>query len=160
MLKGISWSDYLTYSGGALAIYYLLVFVWLGLKQRKRTSGKPGLSPNYFAGQAGNRKTGQAAAQNSGGGANYHPAAMPAIHDLVDELQAFISQAGHDLNKEELTGSLSLILQKYPVASDANYRQGLQSLIAVTVENKCNMHLSAEEVAALWHFPAAADLSS
>ncbi|RXK81285.1 hypothetical protein [Filimonas effusa] len=74
-----------------------------------------------------------------------------AIQNLVDELQAFAAAAGkNNMTKEELMAGVQSILDKYPGIAGTDMQDGISSLIVVTLENNCAVHLDDSEVSELW----------
>ncbi len=74
----------------------------------------------------------------------------PDAQDFADEIVAYTSSCGDSIEKEELLQNLGKIIQKYPslVNSDAKYE--LNQLIAISTENYCSIHVSADELRELW----------
>lgn len=74
----------------------------------------------------------------------------PEAQDFADEISAYTSSCTKDIEKEELLRALTKIIQKYPSLAHSDARYELSQLIAVSVENYCSIHLSAEELRELW----------
>lgn len=73
------------------------------------------------------------------------------VHDMVDELQSYIVQAGEEgIEKTELLKSLKRISGKYLEIKESLFRDGIRNLVATTVEDYCAYRLSADELAELW----------
>ena len=73
------------------------------------------------------------------------------VHDMVDELQSYIVQAGEEeIGKPDLLTSLKIIILKYSDIKESMFREGIRNLIATTVEDYCVYRLSADELAGLW----------
>ncbi len=71
--------------------------------------------------------------------------------EFAGEIEAYTSSSGDAVNKEELIASLRKIIQKYPCLNHSEPKYELRQLIAVYCENYCSIHLSAEELQALWN---------
>lgn len=147
----ITWSAYLTTSVILLLVYYAGVLL---IYFRKDVSLAPRLSASkdikYSSGLYGaqSKKTGSRRADET---SQLDAASAAPMHSLVDELQAFISQAGKDgMEKDELHPSLKKLLQKYPSIKGSVFENGITNLIAVTAENNCDVHFSADDLRELW----------
>lgn len=79
------------------------------------------------------------------------PDYTPEAQDFADEIQAYTSSCGEATSKENLIQNLRKIIQKYPalIGSEAQYE--LSQLIAISSENNCSIHLSADELSGLWN---------
>lgn len=142
----ISWTSYLTVSFLLLLFYYsavvLLYFrkdILFRLKAGKAPAPQPSPDSFLFAEpiqQQGNKLDAASAAP---------------MHSLVDELQAYINQAGQQsVDKGEITISIKKLLQKYPAIKGSIFQPGITNLIAVIAEDKCAIHFSADELKGLW----------
>jgi hypothetical protein len=142
----ISWSSYLTVSFLLLLFYYsavvLLYFrkdIALRLKKGKASVPQPSADSVLFAEpirQQGNKLDAASAAP---------------MHSLVDEIQAYINQAGQQgADKGEVTISIKKLLQKYPAIKGSIFQAGITNLIAVIAEDKCAIHFNADELRGLW----------
>lgn len=74
----------------------------------------------------------------------------PEAQDFADEIVAFTSSCNEDITKENLLLSLIRIIQKYPSLKDSEQRYELNQLIAISTENYCSIHVSADELSELW----------
>lgn len=143
----ISWTSYFTASFLLLLFYYSFVafaFYRKDIMSRLKTSKVPAqqTSPDsvLFAEGAEQRQDSKLDA-----------ASAAPMHSLVDELQAYINQAGQQgIEKNELTVSIRQLLQKYPGIKDSIFQPGITNLIAVVAEDKCAIHFSADELRGLW----------
>jgi hypothetical protein len=73
------------------------------------------------------------------------------VHDLVDELEAFLLQAEADeAEKEVVVGYINQLLKKYPALKGSQYQSAINNLIAVSSETHCNIQFNAEEQIAFW----------
>lgn len=81
----------------------------------------------------------------------YEPDLNTLIHDLVDELNALLSQSSAEqLSKDDLTVSISRLLNKYPDLYHNGFKQDILNLIRMECEDKCDIHFSADELVKLW----------
>lgn len=148
----VTWQTYLIASFVLLGIYYAAVVLLYAKK-----TGKPLLGGREKAKvhkpheKASNEDSKQSAAP-----ADDQPPATPAplvvaAQNLVDELQAFAAAAGKDsMSKEELQSGVKQILAKYPGMAGTDLQDGISTLIVVTLENSCAVHLNDIEVSELW----------
>ncbi|MFY0255295.1 hypothetical protein ACDQ55_15215 [Chitinophaga sp. 30R24] len=73
------------------------------------------------------------------------------IYSLVDELQAFIYQAGREkMDKKTLVIGIKKLLKKYPRTKGSIYQEGISNMIAVITENNCGIYFSADELRNMW----------
>lgn len=147
----VTWSAYLTTSVISLLIYYAGVLLLFFRKDINRSSqfSKP-KAVKYSSGLYGPQSH-KADSKSDREATQLDAASAAPMHSLVDELQAFISQAGKDgMEKEELHSSLKKLLDKYPSIKGSLFENGITNLIAVTAENNCDVHFSADELRGLW----------
>ena len=71
--------------------------------------------------------------------------------EFAGEIEAYASSCGDSVSKESLTTSLRKIIQKYPSLIHSESKYELRQLIAMYCENYCSIHLSADELQALWN---------
>lgn len=77
---------------------------------------------------------------------------QPLIQSFSDEARAFMEQAGKNkLDKKEIIQSLQLLFKKYPFLKDSAFQGSVQSLIINECASYCSIHLSDEELSALWN---------
>jgi hypothetical protein len=142
----ISWTSYLTVSFLLLLFYYSAVVLLyfrkdIALRLKKDRASVPQPSPDsvLFAEptqQQGNKLDAASAAP---------------MHSLVDEIQAYINQAGQQgVDKGEVTISIKKLLKKYPAIKGSIFQAGITNLIAVIAEDKCAIHFNADELRELW----------
>lgn len=162
MLERISWSTYLTVIGVMLAIYYLLLFVLLfqkgfSLKRRGRTdarsftiqepAGNP--QPNLFGFEEG-------AKENAGNPGKQQMLAddnilMPFVHDLIQELKAFIIDISErSYVKEEIIMGIQVIIRNYEKLEGSPYQKSINDFIKSECEERCSIHLSEEDIKRIW----------
>ncbi|TXI80268.1 MAG: hypothetical protein E6Q39_02790 [Crocinitomicaceae bacterium] len=147
----VTWSAYLTTSVISLLVYYagvLLIFFRKDISLSPRSSSSKEVKySNGLYGPQSKKKDGR----NAGEKSQLDAASAAPMHSLVDELQAFISQAGKDgMAKDDLHTSLKKLLQKYPSIKGSVFENGITNLISVTTENNCDAHFSADELRDLW----------
>lgn len=143
----ISWTSYITVSSMLLLFYYffvVLVFyrkdIMARLKTGKASVFRSSQDSVLFTEAVEKKEDSKLDAAN----------AAP-MHSLVDELQAYINQAGQqESEKSELTASIKQLLKKYPGIKGSIFQSGITNLIAVVTEDKCAIHFSADELRGLW----------
>lgn len=74
----------------------------------------------------------------------------PETQDFADEIIAFTSSCDEEITKEKLILSIQRIIQKYPSLKNSEQRYELNQLIAISTENYCSIHVSADELSELW----------
>ena len=74
----------------------------------------------------------------------------PEAQDFADEIVAYTSSCEENTTKEKLVQSIQRIIQKYPSLKDSNHKYELNQLIAISTENYCSIHVSADELSELW----------
>lgn len=150
----VTWQTYLIASFVLLGIYYAAVVLLYAKKTGKPLLGsKETEQAHKPQGKGNNDNSKQSAATVSAD--ELAPAApaplVVAAQNLVDELQAFAAAAGKDgMTKEELKSGIKQILAKYPGMAGTDLQEGISTLIVVTLENSCAVHLNDIEVSELW----------
>lgn len=77
---------------------------------------------------------------------------FPLAQAFADELQAFLEESGKDkITKTQLTQSLRILVAKYPSLKDSSFDDFVINLIKTESETNCSIHLTDEEVNALWN---------
>ncbi|MGN7824872.1 hypothetical protein HGH92_23625 [Chitinophaga varians] len=140
----ITWTTYLLWLGLLLVIYYGVVHLFFRvkggsiLKRKRRVEEKKAADSVLFK-------------EPDGDGGDQNAATMAPVHSLVDELQAFVAQAGKEgMEKAELLTGIKMLLKKYPRTKGSIYQNGITNLVEVIAESQCGIHLSAGELSALW----------
>jgi len=139
----ISWNGYLTGMFICCVLYYSAVY-WFFLKRRRTARPE----------DAGGRPDTGASAPSNPDAKKLDPAALlqTEVHDMVDEIGAYIKQAGEEeKEKDDLVRGLRRIAAKYPAVRDSVFKEGMQNLVAATVEESCAYRLSAEELRLVWN---------
>ena len=73
------------------------------------------------------------------------------VYACMDEITAYFEAViKTTCEKEKLINSLQLLLQKYPAIKNSQYKESLTNVIVTQCENRCSIHLSAEDVEGLW----------
>jgi len=73
------------------------------------------------------------------------------VYACMDEITAYFEAViKTTCEKEKLINSLQLLLQKYPAIKNSQYKESLTNVIVTQCENRCSIHLSAEDVESLW----------
>lgn len=141
----ISWTNYLVTVIAFLLFYYFIVLILFYREDIKRRFQTGKLSVPLTD------TTRMSFAGTLDRADEFNASSAAPMHSLVDELQAFVSQSGEQgTSKEELSGSLKILLQKYPAIKGSLFQEGITNLIAVISENNCAVHFSAEELSDLW----------
>lgn len=72
------------------------------------------------------------------------------VYACMDEITAYFEAVFKTTcEKEKLINSLQLLLQKYPAIKNSQYKESLTNVIVTQCENRCSIHLSAEDVEGL-----------
>jgi len=152
-MHAISWNMYWVATAATVGSYYLIIY-WLFFRGRKGRRGSKkgatvsGLSTNARAGLS-DKETGSA--ERSGQPVGPEAMLQTQVHDMVDELGAFLRQAGKEkIDKAGLIAGVQKIVKKYPLIKESGFREGIQNLVAVTVEEHCACRLSADELRRIW----------
>ena len=142
----ITWSAYLACCLAGLAIYY--AYIKLRYFRKDASAQVKPVSPEPFirTGLPDDRQT-----ISNEGAEKLDAASAAPMHSLVDELQAFVSQAGREgIAKDDLAISVRQLLHKYPKIKGSIFQESISNLIAVITENNCGVHFSADELRGLW----------
>ncbi|MBN8880513.1 MAG: hypothetical protein J0I32_23415 [Sphingobacteriales bacterium] len=146
----ISWNQYLGTAAVLLVLYY--AFVLLVFNRRKAGSSS---RPNRSVGSA--KKPAATPAdralfqEDDKQEAQLDAASAAPMHSLVDELQAYVAQAGkQQIPIEEVKSGVRSILQKYPAIPGSIFQPGISNLLEVIIENNCGVRLSGTEIRELW----------
>jgi hypothetical protein len=157
-MAAITWTGYLSGTLAVTVIYFAGVTVYLIIGNRIRRTSMAGEgrkqagSKVLFAldDQAGSDSEGGTQSPEDDGSAGSR--LQSQVHDMVDELQAYIKQAGlNDVGRDDLQASVKMIVEKYPEIKDSPFREGIKNLIAAAVEDHCAYRLSADELAEVWN---------
>jgi len=152
-MRGISWNMYWVATAATVGSYYLIIY-WLFFRGRKGSRGSK--KDITLSGPRTNTRAGvadKAAGSGERSGQSVGPEAVlqTQVHDMVDELGAFLRQAGKEkVEKAGLIAGVQKIAGKYPLIKESAFREGIQNLVAVTMEEHCACRLSAEEVRRIW----------
>lgn len=74
------------------------------------------------------------------------------IQSFSDEVCAYMNEVGKNKqDKNDIMFSLQLLLQKYPTLKDLSFRESVQNIINNECKKYCSIHLSEEELRALWN---------
>lgn len=142
MFSSISWEQFILSTVVALGLYYS----WVGFSYYRkdwlyRLSGKRAGGASLQPAQSSVATPGGAAAANP---------LLPLVHDLVDEIRAFLQAEGVTAGKEDLKGKLRRLLQKYPTLKETSFQPSINQLIAIDSKNHCSVDLDENEIRALW----------
>ena len=78
-------------------------------------------------------------------------AAPSEAQEFAGEVEAYTTSCDEAISKDRLIASLRKIIQKYPSLIHSESKYELTQLIAMYCENYCSVHLSADELQALWN---------
>jgi hypothetical protein len=142
MCSSISWRQFILAIIIIVGLYYLYIGVsyyrkdWLYRLSAKKS---PNLSPRPVA-----SPTAIAAVSPEP-----NPL-LPLVHDLVDEIRAFLNAAGTIEDKETFLTKLRQLIQKYPSLKDTAFQPSINQLIAIDTKSQCSLELEEEEIDGLW----------
>jgi hypothetical protein len=74
----------------------------------------------------------------------------PLVQPFTDEVQAYLNQTEIGISKHELTDALQQLIEKYPLAQNAEYRNELLYYVASSVNAKYPQLLRASDISQLW----------
>ena len=152
MFTDISWSSYITFMIALLAVYYLFIVlrfyrsdilqIFAGkefTQDRVSFTSTQKVQPN----QTRHQENLQEAFENQD--------LFQASQSLGDEIIAYLREAGRDtVSKEDVNQSLRSLIAKYPSIKHSAFREAIQNLILTESEANYSIHLSEEELSALW----------
>jgi len=155
MFSEISWTDYVevvlfmlaVYYGVVLIKYYRKDFIFFLLKKHKAPIAA-------FA--TATLKEQKPKANNVGYNATTYAQDSSdqfglLVQSLVDELKAFLSEAGENgLLKEQMWHSLKLLLGKYSSLEGSPFKESIQHFIIDECQRICSVHFSEIEIEGLW----------
>jgi hypothetical protein len=75
---------------------------------------------------------------------------LPQVHDLVDEIRAFLQAMGTSVDKAILLAKLRLLVQKYPLLNGTPFQPSINQFIAGESKNHCGVEVGEEELNGLW----------
>jgi hypothetical protein len=156
MLEKISWGDYWLTIAIVCAIYELSVillffrkeFFQMALKI-KNGNFKANLPLNDNHKNLFSSSDVHTTIRNAGEKEN--EIVMPKVHELVQELKYFVQDVGErSFVKEEVIMGFQIILRDYKNLIGTNFQKSINDFIAVECEDKCSIHLNADEVNSVW----------
>ena len=151
MFNSITWGQYLTIVALLLVLYYVFVgfkyFRWelLSLIGIKKVDTDIITIPSVV-----NTKT----EENQ---EDYLPKPpqktdiSSMVRPFADEVQAYLNQTENGISKHELIDALQQLIEKYPAAQNAVYRNELVYFIASLVNAKYPQLLRASDISELWN---------
>lgn len=74
----------------------------------------------------------------------------PMVQPFTDEVLAYLNQTENGISKHELINALLQLIEKYPTAQNAEYRNELIYFIASSVNLKYPQLLRASDLSQLW----------
>jgi hypothetical protein len=80
-----------------------------------------------------------------------HQSPIPGLTSLVDEVQAYFEGTNSaSATKAKVLHDIGLLVQKYPMVTGSAYRHSVTNLILFLAEQNSSIHLSADDVSAVW----------
>jgi hypothetical protein len=74
----------------------------------------------------------------------------PMLQSFSIEVRAFLFEAiKNNLNKEDIMGSIQMLIRKYPGVKDLTFRNSIEHLIIE--ESATSIHLSEQDLCELWN---------
>ena len=129
MFTQITWSSYLTTILLLSAAYYLfLAFRYyrkdlVKIFARKKNTSDENLSMDFQ---------------------------KPMLKSFSVEVRAFLFEAiRNNLNKEDIMGSIQMLIRKYPGVKDRTFRNSIEHLIIE--DSAASIHLSEQDLSELWN---------
>ena len=129
MFTQISWSSYLTTILLLSAAYYLfLAFRYYRKDLVKIFAGKKNISDENLS----------------------MDFQKPMLKSFSVEVRAFLFEAiRNNLNKEDIMGSIQMLIRKYPGVKDRTFRNSIEHLIIE--DSAASIHLSEQDLSELWN---------
>lgn len=129
MFTQISWSSYLTTILLLSAAYYLfLAFRYYRKDLVKIFAGKKNTSDENLS----------------------MDFQKPMLKSFSVEVRAFLFEAiRNNLNKEDIMGSIQMLIRKYPGVKDMTFRNSIEHLIIE--DSAASIHLSKQDLSELWN---------
>lgn len=148
MLNNISWASYLCAISVFLVIYYAFVLVIYYRNDVQNHIAK--ITRRLDTTSAG----GQLSIEKKVDFIEHNPErdlADNSLRELSLNIQSVIkTSTSRNFPKEELLLSLQLQLRKYTGVKNSNLKNNVSNFIITACEQYCSIHLSVEEVSALW----------
>lgn len=163
MINNISWASYWSIVFILVSVYYVIVLSVYFKSEIKGLFSK-GFSLQKVYSVQGNKTLNDIKSEQQSGLffeqgtslAKTNEGATDAqifsiVQAAMDELQAYLQEVMHSrVLKKEMVFALQQILHKYPALNGSVYQESLNHFIATECENKCSIHLGAEEICQLW----------
>ena len=129
MFTQISWSSHLTTILLLSAAYYLfLAFRYYRKDLVKIFAGKKNISDENLS----------------------MDFQKPMLKSFSVEVRAFLFEAiRNNLNKEDIMGSIQMLIRKYPGVKDMTFRNSIEHLIIE--DSAASIHLSEQDLSELWN---------
>ena len=151
MLNSISWGQYLSAIAVVLILYYLYVgfkyFRWeilslIGITKADDDKIIIAAPTNMQHLEKHEDYLPKSATNNT---------KSPLLHQFEDEVTAYLNQTEIDISKHEIIDGLQQLIEKYPAAQNAEYRNELTYFIAAAVNTKYPQLLQASDIKLLWN---------
>lgn len=129
MLAQISWTNYIL----TILLLSIVYYVFIAYKYYRKDIVK------IFAGKKIN-----------GGESFSMDFQIPMLQSFTVEVRAFLFEAiRNNLNKEEIMGSIQMLIRKYPGVKDITFRNSVEHTIIE--ESGASIHLSENDLSDLWN---------
>lgn len=129
MFTQISWSSYLT----TILLLSVAYYLFLAFHYYRKDVVK------IFAGK-----------KNTGVENGSMDFQKPMLQSFSVEMRAFLFEAiKNNLNKEDIIGSIQMLIRKYPGIKDITFRNSVEHVIIE--ESAASIHLNAQDLSELWN---------
>lgn len=156
----ISWGNYCLLVAFCLVVYYLSIYLMFFVHVFQRSESKRYVFAKDTFGKSNNEYSSRSQASlfpadevsiNSDAKENIDSITI-AVQEFVHEFNSLLEQIQLEpFTKEIIIDRLRQLLKKYNQIKDSDYKQSINNLIAVECENSCDIKLTAQEIAELWH---------
>lgn len=156
MLERISWGEFWTAIIILAAIYEILIVLIFFRKEISQLALKSGkanadntntlkIHQQFFPNMSATTSNTENAAEKE------NNQLMPPVHDLVQTLKEFLSDvAERSFIKEEIIMGLQIIIREHKNLIGTQFQKSINDFIAAECDEKCSIHLSAEELNSVW----------
>lgn len=151
MLHNISWLQFITFIGGGLAVYYTVLLVRVTMRRMKDSTRSNGTPPTlkvkrkWFAEEEKEESENESAVPSQTSAPD-----MSAVHELTNEIQAYLSAAPNEEEKTTIIYSLNQIVRKYPSVKGSLFVEGINNLMVATAQDEAAIELTDGDLDAIW----------
>ncbi len=153
MLQNISWFQFTLFIGGGLAVYYTVLLVKVTVRRQKDGTLRNGAPPSlkvkrkWFAEE---EKEDSEADKSVPPQPVSEKPDLTAVHELTNEIQAYLSAVDKEEEKTTIINSLGQIQRKYPSVKGSLFMEGISNLIVVTAHEETGVELTDGDLDAIW----------